>query len=267
MSQIFLRETRILRKRQFFKGKVLIHNKTTCLVIILYCVVKPASADDAGKYCESLNRDQPQRVYQIASKIDGSWKFFSGTAYSNSHPMILEQQIKIAGEDFNFCWAVPAYKRFKAQIVFSRTISSNNQPVSLFRNAKIPLYVPFLYGWRTRKDIVFNSYYEFHSIPDPQRPIPKKFKDLYTWHQTFLWLANEDSFHFLKAIQNWYIGLHPAAERLIRIEMNRPKMSWIHIQARAPVFPDKLLHILLGYSGTRDTLSGITLHEFLFSKM
>lgn len=90
-----------------------------------------------------------------------------------------------------------------------------------------------------------------------------RWRNLRDWHDTGLWNTNEKTYSFIKSIVATDDAQEPASERLIRIQANRPCMSWIKLYSHSPD-RGEYLSVLTSYSGTLNLDPSVKLNRYYF---
>lgn len=207
-------------------------------------------------YSASPDRDN-NLVYKVAIYNGSSWQYFSQNTKETPH------KLSFPNEDVSVFIGVPKYPYNKWQVLFVRTSYMKNQPISLYRNSSMPWFNWFK-PWRSSIPETQSNYIEFHTKNLRNLDLSaEKWGLQKEWHDTGLWLTNEQTYPFIKKIVASDKTQMPVSERLIRLKQNRPLMSWIKVDTHSPN-TGEYLTIMMCYSGTLDSNPSVKLYKYYF---
>ena len=222
----------------------------TCLI---FAASPPAFAD-----CTSMNEqcdaDLLTRVddydYQLAVCQGNKWHVCKYNSAESHHDLIARSN------KIYFYWAVPASDHH--EIVYASTSYTHEQPLSIARNATYKgsrlfrVLAPFrevdkpLLGDQESVRQRFRGYHERRGDDSTRDEI---FNSLSEWHQTEF-VGQLKSYNLVGSSLTQTESSQPllAAERLIRLEKERGKTSWVEFNSF--VEHGRVLRIILAYSGS-----------------
>lgn len=212
--------------------------------VVVTMAVLYSSLPEAATTCsnEGLSRESEGKG-RLAIRSGDKWELFDqGTG------------ILKTSEDGELClaWEAPPYPGRRKQIVYVSTRHSDDQKVSVYRNASAP---PFFYvllpEWRrVVTDELFKEFHDSCTLTscDSTSRHAEGWEDLRRWHETSFWFANLKSLQLVKgAIDSKSIH---GAERLLVIAGARPYTSWIEFTSK--VQKGKKLVVAVSYSGDKE---------------
>ena len=228
-------------------------------LIVLSCLNVQAQSLDSG--CDLV--DELQRVdsnrYLLAVRQGQQWLICrSGNERNSPYAMVLER-LADRGElnNIEFRWAVPSSN--DRHVVYASTIVNQNQPISLFRNGSSLLDALFLLFGRNDEglqpvaefDVRWKQTFVNHHT-DSSSNSNTAIED---WHDTALWMAADTNAVVTSTLLALPAGsgrvTERGAERLIRVQGNRPYVSWIPFRSQPPdsTNQSKIIAVTLAYSG------------------
>lgn len=207
------------------------------------------SAAETDCTVENLSRESSAEGRLAVRSVDG-W-----TLFNQKEPGILK--ISPPGHnDLCLAWEAPPYDGARKQIVYVSSRFSDNQPVSVYRNASSP---PFLYplfsDWQGTT-VERNFFREFHAESSDQGEAQKLVgtnnrHKLLLWHQTSFWFPNMRSDELVKgALKFKGTSLPNGAERLLVVAAGRAKKSWIPFTSKVQRGSELL--VTIAYSGDKE---------------
>lgn len=257
------------------------HLVALIITTILFTSPQSLATTLNGKKCSDFSRDDWDKYpyYHLAVRVhNGDWLLIA----PNEEPVTVKPHLQTATEDVQFCWAVPPAREESAQVVYVHTQYKQGQPISLFRtpakgsDKKIQksfysTLVNWFEGsfneWRGNlhsASCQFKFYHRSTVSGCRGGPFHNWEQLLDRWHETEAW----DTHVRTRAFASLVIGLslkdqEIASERLLRLNPERPSMSWVPFKSNPPKI-GKYLDIKLVYSRSSADGSDLKVHSFKF---
>ena len=213
------------------------------------------SSDTACTPTTTLRRSDDS-AFRLAVVQGGEWL----VCRSNTPEAVYEIDIN-PDEDVRFRWAAP--RSANREVLYVSTVAKSHHPLSLQRNSAagvLGMFIPFVDGvWESRgfgaeqkQDFV-----AYHVQNDDESNSPEPGDELGQWldrwHNTGLWFVNRNTDEVVRSalvnLNDDERVLQRGAERLIRIQANRDRLSWIDFYSQEPNPRGAVLTVTVSYSG------------------
>ena len=203
--------------------------------------------------------------YLLAVRQSREWLVCrSGNAEESPYAIALE---RLGGQgelkNIEFRWAVPSSE--SRRVVYASTMIAQTQPISLYRNSSslLDAFYFVILGRNEDEDLEAvgsfdasskESYISHHLRGPSDVDIAVK-NALDGWHDTALWGAGDTRI----LVRSTLLALpsetgresERGAERLIRVQGSRPRVSWIPFRSQPPYSSSqsRIITVTLAYSG------------------
>ena len=257
---------RSLRHRRsiFFRSFVPFLRQSGVRVLTCWCAV--ALFPGTGTGAQELSREtgctptttlrrNDDNAFRLAVAQGGGWL----VCRSNTPEAVYEIDIN-TDEDVRFRWAAP--RSDNREVLYVSTVAKSHHPLSLQRNSAagvLGMFIPFVDGvWESRgfgaeQKQDFVAYHVQNEESKSLEPGDELGQWLDRWHNTGLWFVNRNTDEVVRsALVNLNDNervLQRGAERLIRIQANRDRLSWIDFYSQEPNPRGAILTVTVSYSG------------------
>ena len=210
---------------------------TIGLIFLNFCVL---AEDDP-------NRDD-SKTYHIAWNINGKWEIFKPTEIDH-----IGYEVDMRNIHATFYIGVPKNTSDEYQYLYVHTRRMEDQPLSLQRN-KSKFFYYYVYNdkeeWIPSSGITQIDFMNYHNNSD--NISAAKYAHILNWHAPYSKVLKTPKTyelvqHIIPKLSD-DIEKQFAAERLLRLIKNRPKMSWVKVRTKVPPKEGDALHVAFAYS-------------------
>ena len=220
---------------------------------------QPSHADSRCELSADLERSDRYN-FHLAVAQKGGWLICP-----SNDPTTLAYEVDLSGPQ-RLRWAVPASDT--RNVVYASTVVKPNQPLSLYRNSALGIFISLAQYLYPVEDTVQEiemlgsdlkkGFVKYHLEPEKHTSPTQLFaKSLAQWHDTGLWRTERPSREVvrraLEDVDKQLLVSGRGAERLLRIKGGREDTSWIEFRSQRPRprRPDnrRLLAVTLSYDG------------------